>query len=161
MSNYFCSKIRVCFAAINRKSVFRIIERENQKMFKIEIKNYVREILFRIYNQFIDLLNFIQLCDKIDQNYYYYQRDRSKYSNFHSVFIKQCFFLSFRFGFDLLKTLQNNFNYARTTKFVSNVIYQIINRMFVVFFFVSIFDFVNLKSVFCISNLFFEIIRFM
>ena len=32
--------------------------------------------------------------------------------------------------------------------------------MFIVFFFVSIYDFVNLKNVFRISSLFFEIIRF-
>ena len=70
------------------------------------------------------------------------------------------FFFSFRFRFDLSKNFQNDFNDAKKTKFISNVIYQIINLMFVVFFFVSFFDFVNLKNVSFISNLFFEINRF-
>ena len=69
-------------------------------------------------------------------------------------------FFSFRFCLDLSKIFQNDFNDARTTKVVLNVIYRIINRMFVVIFFGSILDFVNLKNLFRISNLFFEIIRF-
>ena len=50
-------------------------------------------------------------------------------------FVKQCFFLSFCFCFDLSKKFQNNFNNAKTSKFVLNVIYQIINRMFIAFCF--------------------------
>ena len=96
-----------------------------KKIFKIKIKKYIREILFRIYNQFIDFLHFIEFCDKINQNYYYYQRNRSKYLNFILFFIKQNFF--FRFRFDLSKKFQKNFNDVKTTKFVLNVIYQIIN----------------------------------
>ena len=75
-------------------------------------------------------------------------------------FIEQCFFVSFRFRFDLSRIFRNNFNDVETTKFMSNVVHQIINRVFIAFFFVSIFDFVNLKNVFRTLNLFCEIIRF-
>ena len=43
-------------------------------------------------------------------------------------------FFSLRFCFYLSKIFQNNFNDVKITKFVSNVIHQIINRMFIVFF---------------------------
>ena len=109
------------------------------KIFNIEIKNHVREILFRIYNLFIDFINFIKFCGKIDQNYYHYQRDRSKFSNFYSVFYKAMFFFSFRFRFALSKILQNDFNNTKTTKFVLNVIHHMIDRMFVLFLFILIF----------------------
>ena len=49
---------------------------------------------------------FIDFCDKIDQNYYHYQRDRSKYSNFCFVSYKTMFFfrfVSFRFVKNLKK----------------------------------------------------------
>ena len=74
-------------------------------------------------------------------------------------FIKQCFVLLLCFRFDLSKNFQKIFNNAKTTKLVLNMIHQIINRMCNVFF-VLIFDFVNLKNVFRILNLFFETIRF-
>ena len=42
-------------------------------------------------------MNYIELCDKIDQNYHYYQRDRSRYSNFYSISYKAMFFFRFIF----------------------------------------------------------------
>ena len=74
--------------------------------------------------------------------------------------IERCLFFSLRFRFNFLKNFQNDFNDVSTTKFGLNVIYQIIDRIFVVLLFVLILDFVDLKDVFRTSNLFFEIIRF-
>ena len=74
-----------------------------KKIFRIEIKNHVREILFRIHNQFIDFMNFIEFCDKINQNYYYYQRDRSKYSNLYFVFYRTMSFSFVLYSFRFVK----------------------------------------------------------
>ena len=107
-------------------------------------------ILWILSNSVVKSIKIIIIINVLDRNI----------RIFILFFIKHCFFLSLRFRFDLSKNFQNDFNDVRTTKFVSSVIYQIINRMFVALFFVSIFDFVTLKDVFRISNLFFEIIRF-
>ena len=103
-------------------------------------------ILLILSNSAIKSIRIIIIINVIDRNI----------RIFILSFIEQCFFLSFGFRFNLSKNFQNNFNDARTTKFVSNVIHQIINRMFVIFFFVLILDFVNLKKVFRNSNLFFR-----
>ena len=75
-------------------------------------------------------------------------------------FLEQCFFFRFVFVLICQKTFKIISIMQKQQKLISNVIHRIIDRMLVGFFFVSILDFVNLKNVFLISNLFFEIIRF-
>ena len=49
-----------------KKLFFKLSNVKIKKIFRIEIKNHAREILFRIHNQFIDFINFIEFCNKID-----------------------------------------------------------------------------------------------
>lgn len=55
---------------------------EIKEVFKIGIKDHVRgKLCLGFHNQPTDLMNFIELCDKIDENHYHYQRGRSGFQN--------------------------------------------------------------------------------
>ena len=123
-----------------------------KKIFKIEIKSQVREILFRIHNQFINFTNFNELCQKTDQNYYHYQRHRSKYSSFYFVFYRAMFSFFASFSFRFVEKISKWFQWCKNNKSCfkcdsSNHRLNVCRSFFC-------FDFVDLKNVFRILNLF-------